>query len=129
MIGRPVGAGGQVAPAMAAEPVIAVRRLTKSYATAGGPVAALEAIDFAVADGEFVAVVGPSGCGKSTLLKILAGLLPPSGGEARLARHADHRTAPRHRRGVPVAGAVSLAHRARQRAAAGRRAAPRARAA
>ena len=35
-------------------------------------------------EGEFVAVVGPSGCGKSTLLKILAGLLPSSGGDARL---------------------------------------------
>jgi NitT/TauT family transport system ATP-binding protein len=77
-------------PAMA-EPVIAVRRLSKSYATMRGPVVALEDIDFEVADGEFVAIVGPSGCGKSTLLKILTGLLTASGGEAVL-------------RGSPISG-------------------------
>ena len=64
--------------------VIAVRQLSKRYATRAGPVLALDGIDFTVADGEFVAIVGPSGCGKSTLLKILAGLLPMSGGEASL---------------------------------------------
>src|SRR5262245_63973395 len=31
-----------------------------------------------------MSIVGPSGCGKSTLLKILAGLMPASGGEALL---------------------------------------------
>jgi len=77
--------------AASAQPVIAVRRLAKSYPTARGPVVALEEIDFSVAEGEFLAILGPSGCGKSTLLKILAGLLPPSGGEARL-------------RGTPIAG-------------------------
>lgn len=42
-----------------------------------GDVAALDGVDLAVADGEFVAVVGPSGCGKSTLLRALGGMLPP----------------------------------------------------
>jgi NitT/TauT family transport system ATP-binding protein len=68
-----------------AEPIIAVRRLGKSYASAGGAVVALADIDFTVADGEFVAILGPSGCGKSTLLKILAGLLPATSGDALLA--------------------------------------------
>ncbi len=71
--------------------VIAVRGLSKQYTTRDGSVAALERITFGVGEGEFVAVVGPSGCGKSTLLKILAGILPPSGGEALL-------------RGTPIAG-------------------------
>ncbi len=71
--------------------VIAARALSKAYATRDGSVAALERISFSVGEGEFVAVVGPSGCGKSTLLKILAGLLPPSTGEAIL-------------RGTPIAG-------------------------
>jgi len=61
--------------------LIAVRRLTKRY---GGDVTALQAIDMSVAEGELVAIVGPSGCGKSTLLRILAGLMPPSEGEAAL---------------------------------------------
>ncbi|HEX6842130.1 MAG TPA: ABC transporter ATP-binding protein [Stellaceae bacterium] len=95
-IGRSTAAEGRVRAA--AEPVIAVRRLAKSYATANGPVVALEEIDFAVADGEFIAVLGPSGCGKSTLLKILAGLFPPSGGEATLRGTAI--TGPRRDIGV-----------------------------
>ena len=45
-----------------------------------GGVAALEAIDLEVPDGEFVAIVGPSGCGKSTLLSLVAGLRLPSRG-------------------------------------------------
>ena len=63
---------------------IAVRNLSKSYATRDGHVTALDRTSFAIAEREFVAVVGPSGCGKSTLLKILAGILAASSGEARL---------------------------------------------
>ena len=63
---------------------IAVNDLSKVYSTHDGSVHALQQISFSVREGEFVAVVGPSGCGKSTLLKILAGILPPSKGEARL---------------------------------------------
>jgi NitT/TauT family transport system ATP-binding protein len=63
---------------------ISVKAIGKRYASRHGPVTALDDVTFAVGEGEFVAVVGPSGCGKSTLLKILAGLLPATGGEARL---------------------------------------------
>ncbi|HYB42156.1 MAG TPA: ABC transporter ATP-binding protein [Candidatus Methylomirabilis sp.] len=63
---------------------ITIRELSKSYRTRDGQVVALERISTSVAEGEFVAVVGPSGCGKSTLLKILAGILPPSTGQALL---------------------------------------------
>ncbi|TCP47835.1 NitT/TauT family transport system ATP-binding protein [Tamaricihabitans halophyticus] len=48
---------------------------------------ALSAVDLAVEPGEFISLLGPSGCGKSTLLKIVAGLLPPSGGSAWLDGH------------------------------------------
>ncbi len=61
---------------------IAARGLSKRYPTSDGSVPALEQISFSVGEGEFVAVVGPSGCGKTTLLKILAGILPPSNGNA-----------------------------------------------
>jgi iron(III) transport system ATP-binding protein len=44
----------------------------------------LEAIDLAIADGEFVALVGPSGSGKTTLLRAIAGFLSPTSGTIRL---------------------------------------------
>jgi ABC-type nitrate/sulfonate/bicarbonate transport system ATPase subunit len=44
----------------------------------------LDRIDLDVAEGGFMTLVGPSGCGKSTLLRILAGLLTPTAGDARI---------------------------------------------
>src|SRR5215510_7759634 len=62
-----------------------LRGLAKQYTTADGhALEALLAIDLDIAPGEFLVVVGPSGCGKSTMLNILAGLTPPSAGEARV---------------------------------------------
>ena len=40
----------------------------------------LERLDFALNEGEIVAILGKSGSGKSTFLRTLAGLLPPSAG-------------------------------------------------
>ncbi len=65
----------------AAEPLLAVRDLGKSYRSAERDVEVLAGIDLRVDAGEFVSVVGPSGGGKTTLLKVVAGLLAPSYGE------------------------------------------------
>ena len=45
----------------------------------------LRGVDLEVRSGEVLAVAGPNGSGKTTLLRVLAGLLKPCEGEARLA--------------------------------------------
>ena len=57
-------------PGTALPPAIAVEGLAKHYADAR----IFSGVSFAVAPGEFVAIVGESGVGKSTLLNCLAGL-------------------------------------------------------
>jgi ABC-type nitrate/sulfonate/bicarbonate transport system ATPase subunit len=55
---------------------------------------ALERIDLAIADNDFLCILGPSGCGKSTLLRIVAGLETPSTGRVRLDGQAVERPGP-----------------------------------
>ena len=45
-----------------------------------GSVHALRDLNFAMKDGDLVAVIGHNGAGKSSLLKMLAGIYPPSSG-------------------------------------------------
>jgi NitT/TauT family transport system ATP-binding protein len=69
-------------------PIITVRDLAKTYRSKReGLLEALAPVSFAISEGEFVCLVGPSGCGKSTLLKILAGIVPRSGGDIEI-RHS-----------------------------------------
>ncbi|MEZ5667350.1 MAG: ABC transporter ATP-binding protein [Alphaproteobacteria bacterium] len=56
---------------------VSLRRLTKMF----GDVTAVDALDIAIADGEFLTLLGPSGCGKSTALACIAGLELPTDGE------------------------------------------------
>jgi NitT/TauT family transport system ATP-binding protein len=65
--------------------LIEIAGVAKTYRSRDGEVPSLRPLDLAVPDGEFLVVVGPSGCGKTTLLKMIAGLLPPSEGEIRVA--------------------------------------------
>ena len=54
-------------------------------------VKAVEDVSFDIAQGEVVGFLGPNGAGKTTTLKCLAGLLYPSGGEARVLGYVPHR--------------------------------------
>lgn len=60
--------------------MLRIHQLTKRYADR----AVLEGIDFALADGAYIAIMGESGVGKSTLLNLVAGLDVPDAGSITL---------------------------------------------
>ena len=55
--------------------------VTKTFDSATQKVAALQAVNLEIREGEYVVLFGPSGCGKSTLLNLIAGFETPSAGE------------------------------------------------
>ena len=60
----------------APEPFLHMAGLGRDF----GRFTAVQAVDLAVAEGEFLCLLGPSGCGKTTLLRMIAGLEAPSRG-------------------------------------------------
>ncbi|CAL61792.1 ABC transporter, ATP binding protein, putative taurine ATPase [Herminiimonas arsenicoxydans] len=64
--------------------LIELKGVAKSFKTADGtPCSVLENVNFALAEGEIVALLGKSGSGKSTLLRIMAGLIAADQGTAK----------------------------------------------
>lgn len=61
--------------------VIEAHGLTKRF----GDLTAVDALDLHVGDGAVVALLGPNGSGKTTMVRMLATLLRPDGGSARVA--------------------------------------------
>jgi len=70
---------------MAAEPIIRLERVSRTYEMGRLGVHALSDISLTVGDGEFLAIVGPSGSGKSTMMNIIGCLDRPSSGQYVLA--------------------------------------------
>src|SRR5688572_21745462 len=68
--------------------MIEIRELTRHFTRGWGrkreTVAAVDGVSFAAADGRITGLLGPNGAGKTTTLRILAGLIAPDSGEARV---------------------------------------------
>ena len=62
-------------------PIVEVAELTRAFGTRR----ALAGVTFSLGRGECLALFGPNGAGKTTLLRVLAGLLRPSSGSARVS--------------------------------------------
>jgi lipoprotein-releasing system ATP-binding protein len=62
-------------------PLLSAKKVFKSYRKSKHIIPVLRGVDFAIREGEFVAVVGQSGSGKSTLLHLLGTLDAPDAGE------------------------------------------------
>ena len=71
----------------------------------------LRGVDLAVEQGEFVTLVGPNGAGKSTLLGIVATLLRPTAGEARVGGWQLPQQAGRVRRHIGLVSHHALLYR------------------
>jgi sodium transport system ATP-binding protein len=62
------------------EPAVWLQELTKAF----GQVRAVDGLSLSIPAGEIYGLLGPNGAGKTTTLRMLAGLLSPSSGYARL---------------------------------------------
>ena len=63
--------------------LIDIRGVCRSFPKGSGEeLLVLEKVDLTIRTGEIVGLLGRSGSGKSTLLRIIAGLMPPTSGEA-----------------------------------------------
>jgi multiple sugar transport system ATP-binding protein len=62
-----------------------------------GDVTAVNDLNIAVRDGEFLVLVGPSGCGKTTALRMLAGLEEQSSGNILIGERVVNDVAPKDR--------------------------------
>ena len=84
----------------ATEPAVQAHGLVKRY----GQARALDGFDLAVPVGTVCGLLGPNGAGKTTAVRILATLLRPDGGEARVAGADVTREAHEVRRRIGLSG-------------------------
>jgi len=77
---------------------LSFEKVTKSFATTGGPIDVVSPFDLAVERGEVIVFLGPSGCGKTTLMRMVGGLEAPTSGTISLEGETLGR--PDRRRGM-----------------------------
>lgn len=63
--------------------LIRTQNLSKSF----GDFTAVAGVDLEVREGEVLALLGPNGAGKTTTIRMLASILPPTGGSASVGGH------------------------------------------
>ena len=85
------------------EPLAVLDSASKSF----GDVFAVAQLSLSIPGGEIYGLLGPNGAGKTTTLRMLAGLLAPSQGSARVAGH-DANTASAKRRLGYLSGSTGL---------------------
>jgi len=80
--------GGGVSGDVAAVEVSGLKRVYAAtrglFGRSGRPIVALDGVDFTIARGEVFGLLGPNGAGKTTTVKVLATLLTPTAGTARV---------------------------------------------
>src|SRR5947209_1263824 len=79
---------------------LTLKRLVKQYQP--NLPKAVDEVDLAVRDGEFIALLGPSGCGKSTSLRMIAGLESVTAGDILIGKKVVNNVHPKDR-GVGLA--------------------------
>ena len=116
---RPDGPTGVMAKATRSMPQIEIDDLSKTFSVAereGGfwasvrsvfrrsvrKVEAVDHVSFNVEAGEIVGFLGPNGAGKTTTLKMLAGLLHPTAGTARVMGHVPWHREPDYLRKISM---------------------------
>ncbi len=64
--------------------MLEIEKLTRTF----GQQAAVDAVSFRVAKGEVLGFLGPNGAGKSTTMRMIAGVILPDAGDARIDGHS-----------------------------------------
>ncbi|MGH3588497.1 MAG: ATP-binding cassette domain-containing protein, partial [Pseudonocardia sp.] len=75
---------------------VEVKELRKSFDS--GRTYAIDGVDLATGEGEYLVLLGPSGCGKTTLLRTIAGLEEPTSGDVLIGGQVVTGLPPRARR-------------------------------
>jgi ABC-2 type transport system ATP-binding protein len=67
-----------------APPVLQLKELVKKFKINDHQVSALDNVSFVIRSGQVTGLIGPDGAGKTTLMRIIAGLIVPDSGQARV---------------------------------------------
>ncbi len=85
-------------------PLLDVQGLSKAF----GGLLAVDGLSFAVREGEILGLLGPNGSGKTTVFNLIAGALPPDGGQIYFSGRQITRCPPSLRAALGIARTFQL---------------------